>query len=175
MNKFLNNRTRVLMVCLGNICRSPTAQGVFENLVRQRGLEHLIEVDSAGTSGWHIDKPPDARSSRAAQRRGYDISAQRGRQVTARDFLNFDYVLAMDDQNLQALRTLCPADYSGYLGRLLDFARQRHYVDVPDPYHGGSEGFELVLDLIEDAAEGLLQHILADRPATRAAARPEPT
>lgn len=164
--------TQVLMVCLGNICRSPTAQGVFEHRVRQRGLDHCITVDSAGTSGWHIGEPPDPRSCGAARKRGYDLSTQRGRQVLAQDFLQFDYVLAMDFQNLQALRSLCPHDYRGYLGRLLDFAADRRRLDVPDPYHGGEAGFELVLDLIEEAADGLLQHILAHRPVPDK--RPQP-
>lgn len=161
------NKTRVLMVCLGNICRSPTAQGVFEHRVRQRGLAHCIEVDSAGTSGWHINEPPDSRSIRAAQTRGYDLSAQRGRQVTERDFNEFHYMLAMDVQNLQALRALCPHNYGGYLGRLLDFSKNKRRLDVPDPYHGGSAGFELVLDLIEEASDGLLDHILKNRSAAQ--------
>lgn len=161
---------KVLMVCLGNICRSPTAQGVLEQRVRHRGLEHQIYVDSAGTSGWHIGEPPDSRSSRAAQRRGYDLRAQRGRQVTVADFVHFDYVLAMDQQNLQALKTICPADFAGHLALLLEFGQQTSYREVPDPYHGGSDGFELVLDLIEDAADGLLEHILNNRPDIRAQA-----
>ncbi|MBC6907184.1 low molecular weight phosphotyrosine protein phosphatase [Saccharophagus sp. K07] len=166
--------THVLMVCLGNICRSPTAQGVFEHRVRQRGLEHLIVVDSAGTSGWHIGEPPDPRSSRAARTRGYDLTSQRGRQVTVADFQQFDYILAMDEQNLRALQALAPKDYPGHLGLFLDFSEQKAYREVPDPYHGGSEGFELVLDLIEDAADGLLQHILAKRPEVRAQAQKTP-
>jgi protein-tyrosine phosphatase len=161
------NKTRVLMVCLGNICRSPTAQGVFEHRVQQRGLAHCIEVDSAGTSGWHLGDPPDPRSISAAQKRGFDLSAQRGRQVTELDFAQFDYVLAMDLQNLQALRALCPQDYRGYLGRLLDFSQDKRRLDVPDPYHGGSAGFEVVLDLIEEACDGLLQHILDNRLASK--------
>lgn len=159
------SKTRVLMVCLGNICRSPTAQGVLEHQVGKRGLGHLVEVDSAGTSGWHIGEPPDPRSINAALRRGYDLSTQRGRQVSEQDFAAFDYVLAMDEQNLQSLRALCPHNYGGYLGRLLDFAQNKQRRDVPDPYHGGSAGFELVLDLIEEACEGLLQHILQQRAA----------
>jgi len=162
------SKTRVLMVCLGNICRSPTAQGIFEHRVQQRGLTHCIEVDSAGTSGWHINEPPDPRSISAALTRGYDLSTQRGRQVTEQDFAEFHYVLAMDIQNLQALRALCPLHYDGYLGRLLDFSKSKRRLDVPDPYHGGSSGFELVLDLIEEASEGLLQHILRNRPIAKA-------
>jgi protein-tyrosine phosphatase len=152
---------RVLMVCLGNICRSPTAQGVFEHLVQKRSLTHLIEVDSAGTSAWHIGDPPDPRSIRAALKRGYDLSHQRGRQVSFEDFREFDYILAMDVQNLHNLRAICPPNYQGQLSLLLDFADHKHYAEVPDPYHGGADGFELVLDLIENASQGLLDDILA--------------
>jgi protein-tyrosine phosphatase len=162
---------QVLMVCLGNICRSPTAQGVLEARVLQRGLADCILVDSGGTSGWHIGEPPDARSRRAAQRRGYDLSQQRGRQVTVEDFHDFDYILAMDRQNLQALNAICPVGFAGYLGLFLEFSSKQSYLEVPDPYHGGSEGFELVLDLIEEAADGLLADILEKHPEIRAQAR----
>ncbi len=162
---------QVLMVCLGNICRSPTAQGVFEARIQQRQLAEHILVDSAGTSGWHIGELPDARSRKAAQRRGYDLSQQRGRQVTVQDFHDFDYILAMDRQNLQALKAICPDGFSGHLGLFLEFSRKQSYLEVPDPYHGGSEGFELVLDLIEEAADGLLADILEKHPEIRAQAR----
>lgn len=164
--------TQVLMVCLGNICRSPTAQGIFEDRVRSLGLSQLILVDSAGTSGWHIGSPPDSRSCKAALRRGYDLRQQRGRQVTVADFHDFDYVLAMDGQNLQALKALCPEGFAGHLGLFLEFSRKQTHLEVPDPYHGDSDGFELVLDLIEEAADGLLADILAKRPEVRAQARP---
>lgn len=162
---------QVLMVCLGNICRSPTAQGVFEARVRDLGLADYILVDSAGTSGWHIGEPPDARSRKAAQRRGYDLSQQRGRQVAVEDFHDFDYILAMDRQNLQALKAISPVGFAGHLGLFLEFSRKQAYLEVPDPYHGGSEGFELVLDLIEEAADGLLTDILEKHPEIRAQAR----
>lgn len=162
---------RVLMVCLGNICRSPTAQGVFEACIQQSGLADLILVDSAGTSGWHIGEPPDTRSCKAAKQRGYDLSQQRGRKVSIDDFHDFDYILAMDGQNLQALKAMCPEGFSGHLGLFLEFSAQRSYLEVPDPYHGGSEGFELVLDLIEEAADGLLADILAKHPQIRAQGR----
>ncbi|MCR6653682.1 MAG: low molecular weight phosphotyrosine protein phosphatase [Cellvibrionaceae bacterium] len=164
--------TQVLMVCLGNICRSPTAQGIFEDRVRCLGLSQFILVDSAGTSGWHIGSPPDSRSCKAALRRGYDLSQQRGRQVSVQDFHDFDYVLAMDGQNLQALKALCPEGFAGHLGLFLEFSRKQTYLEVPDPYHGGSDGFELVLDLIEEAADGLLADILAKRPEVHAQAGP---
>lgn len=157
--------TRVLMVCLGNICRSPTAQGVFETLAVDRGLADGIHVDSAGTSGWHIGEPPDTRSQQAALVRGYNLSNQRGRQVSVHDFDLFDFVLAMDSDNLANLERLRPSHFTGHLGLFLDFGTRHEYRDVPDPYHGGSAGFELVLDLIEDASEGLVEHIT--RPGKR--------
>lgn len=149
---------KVLMVCLGNICRSPSAQGVFQTKVEQAGLAHLIEVDSAGTSSWHIGEPPDQRSQQAALGRGYDLSQQRGRQVQPQDFEEFDYILAMDADNLISLQAMRPAGYEGHLGLFLDFSDHKGQ-DVPDPYHGGRAGFERVLDLVEAASEGLLQEI----------------
>ena len=156
----MSTKIRVLMVCLGNICRSPTAHGVLQHMVEARQLNHLIEVDSAGTSGWHIGSPPDPRSQAAARRRGYDLSAQRGREAVPQDFENFDYILAMDKANLRDLKRICPKDFTGHLGLFLQFGKQTQYDEVPDPYNGGSAGFELVLNLVEDAAEGLLNHIL---------------
>lgn len=149
---------KVLMVCLGNICRSPTAQGVFEHVVEQAGLSDSIWVDSAGTSAWHIDESPDPRSQKAALKRGYDLSHQRGRQVTSEDFENFDYILAMDSDNLYNLERIKQAHFTGHLGLFLEFGNS-DYDEVPDPYHGGHSGFELVLDLIEDASRGLLDNI----------------
>lgn len=153
-------KVNVLFVCLGNICRSPTADGVFQKYVEDAKLTHLINVDSAGTSGWHIGEPPDSRSVREAANRGYDLSYLRGRQVSKQDFEQFDYVLAMDKQNLLDLKALAPSNYSGHLGLFLDFSQQSDYSEVPDPYHGGKQGFTLVLDLIEDASNGLLKTIL---------------
>jgi len=151
--------SRVLFVCLGNICRSPTAHGVFESLVRQRGLTDRVEVDSCGTSGWHVGEAPDSRSTEEAARRGYTLGSLRGRQVRATDFLTFDYILAMDRQNMQDLRTLSPDDYSGHLGLFLDFAENVDIREVPDPYYGGDDGFSHVLDLIEAASEGLVREL----------------
>lgn len=148
-------QVQVLMVCLGNICRSPTAHGVFERKVREAGLSHSISVSSAGTSDWHVGKPPDKRSQLAALERGYDLSLLRGQQVTVSDFEQFDYILAMDNQNLASLLALKPAGYTGKLCLFLDFGTLA-VAEVPDPYHGGSAGFEEVLDLVEDAANGLL-------------------
>lgn len=153
-------QTHVLFICLGNICRSPTAEGVFRHLIEKRGLQDQITIDSAGTGDWHIGKGADARAIQAALSRGYDLSSLRARQAIAEDFHQFDYILAMDNANLRDLRQLAPRDYHGHLGLFLDFARGRDYSEVPDPYYGDGEGFELVLDLIEDASEGLLQHIM---------------
>lgn len=150
---------KVLFVCLGNICRSPTAEGVFRAVVEKAGLRDLIHTDSAGTSGWHVGNPPDQRAIRAAGRRGIDIRDLRARQVTKADFQQFDYVLAMDKANLQDLTHLCPSGYGGQLSLFLDYAADRDEAEVPDPYYGGEEGFERVLELIEAASEGLLTDI----------------
>jgi len=150
---------KVLFVCLGNICRSPTADGIFRKLIADAGLDNQVQVDSAGTAGWHIGRAPDARTVAAAKNRGYDLSVLRARQVSKADFAEFDYILAMDNANLSDLKQLKPVNYQGHLGLFLAFSEQSHYREVPDPYHGGSEGFELVLDLVEDAAQGLLNDI----------------
>ena len=148
----------VLFVCLGNICRSPTADGVFKALVEERGLTDQIAVDSAGTAAYHIGNPPDSRSADAAQKRGYDLSPLRARQVIATDFEQFDYILAMDNENLANLQAMRPNNATAYLGLFLDFATVSED-EVPDPYYGGDQGFEHVLDLVESASIGLLQHI----------------
>lgn len=150
---------RVLFVCMGNICRSPTAEGVFKHLVAAEGLAGRIASDSAGTHDYHIGAPPDARSQAAAAQRGYDLSPLRARQVSVQDFADFDYVLAMDEANRAALRRLCPAQYRDRVKLFLEFAPDSGRREVPDPYYGGSQGFEEVLDLVESAAHGLLQHI----------------
>lgn len=150
---------KVLFVCLGNICRSPTAEGVFQKLVTDAGLNKRIQIDSAGTANWHQGRAPDPRTIAAAKRRDIDLSVLRARAVKASDFNEFDYVLVMDKSNLADLELLKPADYAGHLGLFLAFGSQSEYIEVPDPYHGGSDGFELVLDLVEDAAAGLLASI----------------
>ena len=147
----------VLFVCMGNICRSPTAEGVFRALVAREAPSWPIRIDSAGTHAYHVGEPPDRRSSAAAARRGYDLSALRARQVVREDFHRFDLLLAMDDDNLEILRALAPQGHSDRACLLLDFAPQRAERHVPDPYYGGSQGFEHVLDLIEDAARGVLE------------------
>ncbi len=154
----------VLFVCLGNICRSPTAHGVFARLVENSGYSKSILVDSAGTGDWHLDHAPDQRTAQVAASKGYDLSDLRARLVTSADFAQFDYILAMDNANLKDLRAMQPADYQGHLGLFLDFSSQSEYLEVPDPYYGGDEGFELVFGLVEDASAGLLQHIELHRP-----------
>ncbi len=150
---------KVLFVCLGNICRSPTAHGVFLHLVAREGLADRIEVDSAGTHAYHVKDPPDPRAQAAAAKRGVDLSPLRARKALQEDFQVFDYVLAMDRSNYDHLSALCPAGAEDKLRLFLSFAPQLGEDEVPDPYYGGTAGFERVLDMIESAAEGLLADI----------------
>ncbi len=154
---------RVLMVCMGNICRSPTAHGVLEKLVQVGGLADRIAVDSAGTHDYHVGAPPDARTQEHALRRGYDLSAQRARQLTRHDFDVFDWVLVMDAANERAARALCPPGLTHKLRRLSSFCARHRVSEVPDPYYGGAEGFERVLDLVEDACSGFLRSGAVDQ------------
>ncbi len=154
---------RVLFVCLGNICRSPTAEGVFRAVVRAQGLEQVIETDSAGTHSYHVGDAPDARAQAAAARRGIDLSGLRGRQATRHDIESFDFILAMDRENLRHLRALSPPGMEGKIRLFLDFAPSRPEREVPDPYFGGDGGFDRVLDMVEEAATGLLEHIRRER------------
>jgi len=147
---------RVLFVCLGNICRSPTAEGVFRHVVSEAGLLEHIEIDSAGTHAYHIGEPPDARAQAAARRRGIDLSALRGRRAEATDIERFDYVLAMDAENYENLLAICPLGLEHKVRLFLEFAPERPEREVPDPYFGGDAGFDRVLDMIEEAAQGLL-------------------
>ena len=153
--------TRVLFVCLGNICRSPTAEGVFRSLLQERELDHVVQVDSCGTSAWHVGESPDARAASEAAKRGYDLSELRGRQIDLEDFRRFDYILAMDYANLAELEIMRPADHEGHLGLFLRFATGAATAaeEVPDPYYGGDDGFARVLDLVEAASEGLLEEL----------------
>ncbi len=155
--------TKVLFVCLGNICRSPTAEGVFRDLVRKRGLEKAIGTDSAGTSGWHIDAPPDPRSRAEARRRGISLEDLRSRKVDAADFARFDYVIAMDENNLADLAADCPVPLRSRLHLFTDFAPEGTPSGVPDPYYGGTDGFARVFDLITLCSEGLLARIIQER------------
>jgi len=148
---------KVLFVCLGNICRSPTAEGVFRDLVESEGLADRIGVDSAGTGAWHIGQPPDSRAQAAARRRGIDLSRQRARQVRADDFSRFDYVIGMDRSNHADLAMMAGPDGRDRLHMFMEFAPEAGVREVPDPYYGG--GFEEVLDLIQAASAGLLADI----------------
>ncbi len=152
---------RVLFVCLGNICRSPTAEGVFRELVRSHGLNEEIQTDSCGTSDWHIGDPPDSRAADEAARRGFDLSDLRARQVAKSDFTAFDYVLGMDETNIAKLRAQCPPAHQDRVRLFLSFAPKLGRTDVPDPYYGGPDGFAQVFDMIEAASQGLLADIRA--------------
>jgi protein-tyrosine phosphatase len=149
----------VLFVCMGNICRSPTAHGIFRRLVEQEGLADHILIDSAGTHAYHIGKPPDERAQATALKRGFDLSDLRARQAAAADFEEYDYVLAMDRENHEILASLCPAGYEERLSLFLAYAPDLGIQEVPDPYWGGEQGFEQVFDMLEAASLGLLEEI----------------
>jgi protein-tyrosine phosphatase len=153
----------VLMVCMGNICRSPTAEGVFRHVVQEAGLDDRIRIDSAGTHDYHVGSPPDQRSCHHASERGYDLSKLRARQVEDSDFERFDLILAMDWQNLRLLQEDCPPQHRHKLRRLMEFAPEGLSDVVADPYYGGRQGFETVLDHIEAASRGLLDHLRRER------------
>ena len=155
---------RVLFVCLGNICRSPTGEGVLRRLAAERGLGEAVEIDSAGTGAWHVGEAADARMRQAASRRGYEL-ASRARQVREGDFHHFDLVVAMDRANLGELCALRPDGARAELRLFSDFLPAGSPEDVPDPYYGGPQGFDRVLDLIEEGAEAILDHLVAGRPA----------
>ena len=159
---------RVLFVCMGNICRSPTAEGVFRKLLAERAPDLDVLVDSAGTHDYHTGHPPDPRAVRAAERRGIDLTALRARAVTRRDFEHFELVLAMDQLNRHTLLERAPTQYHGRIRLFLEFAPHLNRLDVPDPYYGGSTGFEYVLDLVEEAGAGLLEHLRSTAAPTRA-------
>ena len=150
---------RVLFICMGNICRSPTAEGVFQGIVEKANLASHISIDSAGTHAYHIGSQPDQRSLAAAIRRDIDLSKYRARKVTIEDFASFDYLLAMDRDNLEHLQRICPPEYLDKLRLFLEYAHELSETEVPDPYYGGLTGFERVLDLVEAASVGLLKDI----------------
>lgn len=155
----------ILVVCMGNICRSPTAEAVLRHKLRDAGLHDAVKVDSAGTHAWHAGSPPDARSVAHAARRGYDLSGLRAREVVEADFDQFDLILAMDWDNLALLEERCPPPYRRKLARLTEHCRLHDSPVVPDPYTGGAQGFEIVLDLIEDASDGLVTLLRRQREA----------
>jgi protein-tyrosine phosphatase len=149
--------TRILFVCMGNICRSPTAEGVTSKLLINNRLESFIKVDSAGTHGYHIGEPPDPRTREAAMKRGIDLSGLRARKVVPEDFERFDLLLAMDHDNLALLKRGARPEHHAKLGLFMSYASRFDTDEVPDPYYGGERGFELVLDMAEDAARGLIE------------------
>lgn len=157
-----SGRINVLFVCTGNICRSPTAEGVFLHLVRSRNLADRIGVDSAGTGAWHVGQAPDPRSQETALARGIDISGQRARKVRREDFRDFDLILAMDSSHLLSLRAGCPAAHADRLRLFMEYAPETGITDVPDPYYGAGDGFTRVFEMIEAAAEGLMRNIEAN-------------
>ena len=149
-------KTRVLFVCMGNICRSPTAEGVFSSLVKEEKVDMHFDIDSAGTHAYHIGEAPDLRAQKAAKDRGINLSLQKARKVIFGDFEDFDYLLAMDDDNYQILLQSCPEQFKHKVKYFLEYAPHLDTREVPDPYYGGKYGFERVLDMIEDASEGFL-------------------
>lgn len=152
----------MLFVCTGNICRSPTAEAVFVRLAEERGVAHLVRADSAGTHDYHAGEPPDARAQAAARARGYEMSHLRARRIVPADFVAFDLILAMDRGHREILGRLAPQAEAGKIALVLTYARHAQTLDVPDPYYGGPGGFEHVLDLLEDAAAGLLDALGAE-------------
>jgi protein-tyrosine phosphatase len=150
-----DNMVRVLFVCMGNICRSPTAHGVFQKLVDDAGLSEKIYVDSAGTHAYHTSEPPDPRSCATALARGVDLNPLRARPVDSSDFVTFDYIVAMDQQNLSNLHGRCPEEHHNKLGLLLPYAPTLGEREVPDPYYGGRKGFERVFDLVDEGCRAL--------------------
>jgi protein-tyrosine phosphatase len=166
-------KIRLLMVCMGNICRSPMAHGVMAERLREAGLDDVVEVDSAGTHGYHVGEPPDRRAQAAARARGYELGALRARQLVRQDFLDFDYILVMDEDNLYNARAQQPPDSKARLHRFLEFAGSRTEQEVLHrflsspvrarskryPYYGGADGFTQVMDMVEDAAKGFVAHL----------------
>lgn len=155
----MSTPVNVLFVCLGNICRSPTAHGLFRDLVDKKGKLDRISIDSAGTGDWHVGRPPDSRATNYAGSRGLDISDLRARQVGSIDFDKFDYILAMDKQNLADLELMRPSSFDKHLGLFLEFASSYEEVEVPDPYYGGEQSFALVFDMVINGCEGLYTDI----------------
>lgn len=150
---------KILFVCMGNICRSPTAHGVFRSLVESEGLAQAVSIDSAGTHAYHVGKAPDERAQETARSRGIDLSDLVARRVESEDFSRFDYVVAMDQDNYMALSEICPDQHVDKIHMFMDFAPNMRTREVPDPYYGGAAGFERVFDLVEAAAQGLLDEV----------------
>ena len=158
----MKERIAILVVCTGNICRSPTGEGVLRHLAHKRGLGERVRIASAGTHDYHVGDCPDPRTLEHARKRGYDLSAQRAMQVRREHFHEFDYILAMDRGHLRILRTLAPPGAKARLGLFLEASARWKGEDVPDPYYGGVEGFEKVLDMVEEAAQRWLERVEAE-------------
>jgi len=156
----MNNKVKVVFICMGNICRSPTAEGVFRHVVKQRNLLDKIEIDSAGTHAYHIGESPESRSQSTALSRGINLSAQRARKARVDDFDRFDYIIAMDRSNYEDLKHLGHEADLTKLHLFMDFASDWDNTEVPDPYYGGVNGFEQVFDMVQSASEGLLEYII---------------
>ena len=154
------SQIKVLFVCMGNICRSPTAEGVFNKLLEDLGTANRFVVDSAGTHAYHVGESPDSRAQQTARNRGVKLSEIRARKVSAADFDEFDYILAMDSDNYQLLVNACPSEHQHKIKLFLEFAPDRKENNVPDPYFGGQNGFEHVFDLVEDASQGFYQTVI---------------
>ncbi len=155
---------KVLFVCMGNICRSPTAHGVFEHIVNKSGLARQIIIESAGTHAYHVGESPDPRSQRTAQKRGYDLSRQSSQKIKKKDFEQFDIILAMDRDNYRNLLKICPDTHADKLRLFMEFAPHMDIDEVPDPYYGGGNGFERVLDMVEQASDGLFEYLRKHYP-----------
>lgn len=156
----MSQKTSILFVCLGNICRSPMAQTIFEKRIEEQGLSHLFEVDSAGLIGYHEGNRADSRMRAHAERHGYHIT-HRSRPVILSDFDKFDYIIGMDEQNIRALRNMAKSDeHHAKIVQMTDYLQQIEADEVPDPYYGGAEGFEYVIELLEDANNGLLKSLI---------------
>ena len=151
---------KVLFVCMGNICRSPTAEGVFRKLAMERGLSGKLEIDSAGTHGFHVGRPPDPRTIEHAARRGYNLAALRAREVVPGDFVRFDYVIAMDEENIRQLKSFCPDHLAGKIELLLVYAGDGKHHDVPDPYHGNEKDFQEVFDILNRTIDSFIESIV---------------
>jgi protein-tyrosine phosphatase len=155
------SQIKVLFVCMGNICRSPTAEGVFTHLVESQGTRDRFMIDSAGTHAYHVGEEPDGRAQQTAQKRGIDLSFIRARKFARNDFEMFDHILAMDHDNYAILMDACPPEYQSKVKLFLDYAPERDESDVPDPYYGGQNGFDHVFDLVEDASQGFYKSVIS--------------